>query len=262
MIRILQLTDLHLLEDRHGRLKGIPTHDSLDDVLRFIESEPIDFDHLIVTGDVSHDGGSESYGRARELLGPFLTDGHLIPGNHDLRAGMRATWPDAFETAEGPIIFSRESAGWRLIGLDTLIEGEVAGRIDPDQLDWLSRELTDHADQLTVLFMHHPPVSVNCEWLDEIGLEQPALFAGLIADNPQLRLICTGHVHFEFEGLLGECVVATSPSTSVQFEPSGGEPKYVAVPPGFRLIELDGNEFRTRIVRLPQVKYRPIVEDA
>lgn len=73
--------------------------------------------------------------------------------------------------------------GWRLIGVDTHDtdakigwDGDMeqlrgwnggSGRLLQTQLEWLETELTSHASQPTILFMHHPPTPVGSRWLDD-----------------------------------------------------------------------------------------------
>ena len=60
-VRILQLSDLHLGGDPDTHLHGVPTRETLRGVLEHIRSESVDFDHLIITGDLADDGEVETY---------------------------------------------------------------------------------------------------------------------------------------------------------------------------------------------------------
>ena len=126
-------------------LKGVSMRDSLCAVLDFIVRSRERFDHVVVTGDLVHDGHVDSY-RAARSCSKVAWDGlGVIPGNHDDRARWRARLPDAASTAAEFIAFSMESAGWRLIGLDTLDHGNGFGRVSPAHLDWLRDELSRNA---------------------------------------------------------------------------------------------------------------------
>jgi metallophosphoesterase (TIGR03767 family) len=64
--------------------------------------------------------------------------------------------------------------GLRMIGLDTLCEGGVAGpsangNVDDPQFQWLSAELdaAQQRDELIVVFGHHPIRTLNCDVADE-----------------------------------------------------------------------------------------------
>jgi Icc protein len=159
----------------------------------------------------------------------------------------------------GPLTFSLSVAGWRLLGLDTHLPGQVTGRVDQAQCRWLEQELAAHADQPTLVFMHHPPLPVQSPWLDSIGLEDPEPLVQVLTSAPQVKVICTGHVHHESQHRLGQALVVTTPSTAVQFEPQAEDLTLAALPPGYRVFVLDGPTYRTEVVRLPEVKYVPVL---
>ncbi len=83
--RLVQLTDLHLFADHDATLKGIPTRDCLLDVLKLIAEQETGFEHLIVTGDHTHDELPATYQDVRSLLSPWISRLHIVPGNHDDR---------------------------------------------------------------------------------------------------------------------------------------------------------------------------------
>lgn len=261
-IRVLQLSDLHLFADPSQRLAGVPTRESLIEVRRFIDSQPGSFDHVIITGDFTHDELAETYESVRDILGDWVDRCRIVPGNHDDRGAMRQVFQDLIPTSTGAVTFSFHAGGWRLIGLDTHVPGRVPGRIESEQLDWLRQEFASHAEEPAMLFMHHPPVPVGCSWLDSIGLEEPEELLDLIAANGQVRLVSAGHVHHVFDGEMGHVRVVTTPSTAVQFKPQGDEPIYDHVPPGYRVITLDGETFETEVVRLPELRFPPGERDS
>ena len=258
---ILQLTDLHLISDPQQRLKGVPTRDALLDLLDFvragIETGRWDFDYIVVTGDVAHDEQLPTYEWLREILGDWLPRCRLIPGNHDDRAAIRRVFPELVVEDSSYACFSVETESWRLIGLDSHQPGEVAGQLEPDQLDWLASELECHSAQPTILFAHHPPFQVGSAWLDRIGLRNADALIELIQANPQVRVICTGHVHHEFKDCLGSVDLLTTPSTGIQFRPHEETLICDAIPAGFRTFQLDGDSYRTEVVRLPELRFPP-----
>ena len=257
LTRILQLTDLHLLSEPAGRLRGVPTRDSFRDVLQAVSRNEKELERIVITGDLAHDEQLDTYQQLRELLADWIPRCRLIPGNHDDRAFMRQVFGELIPGESGPVTFSETAGDWRLIGLDSHVKGEVPGRIDADQLEWLSAELSTHADQPTLLFLHHPPIPVGVPWLDRIGLQDPGPLVDLITASPQVRVVSAGHVHHEFSGRIGQAAFYTTPSSALQFRPEGEEPAYLATPPGYRVFELDGERYHTEVVRLPTVDYPP-----
>ena len=263
---ILQLTDLHLMCDPQERLKGVPTRDSLQEVLGFIRTEEEsgrwNFETITITGDLAHDEQLPTYELLRGILGDWLPRCRLIPGNHDNRSAIRQVFPELVIDDSCYACFSVKTGDWQLIGLDSHLPGEVAGQLDAEQLDWLADELQKHSSRPTILFVHHPPFSVRSEWLDRINLQNADQLNGLVQANSQVRVICTGHVHHEFKDHFGQVDLLTTPSTGVQFQPYQETPVYEAIPPGFRIFRLDHDSYQTEVVRLPELKFPPQPADS
>jgi Icc protein len=253
---IIQLTDLHLLRDFAGCLKGVPTWETFREVLGQVRDQAGKFDLMVLSGDLAHDELAETYALLREELGELVPRCRIAPGNHDNRAGLRDMFPEIVPCGEF-LSFQETLGPWQVIGLDTHQPGEVSGRIGQDQLDWLSGQLKQSKDHPTLLFMHHPPISVNSPWLDKIALETPKPLCELIQANPQVRAIATGHVHHVFQGKLSHADVFTTPSTGIQFEPQGEESSYTLDPPGYRIFDLGETGYQTEVRRLPVLRYVP-----
>jgi len=257
-ISILQLTDLHVFREPHGRLKGIPTRELLVDVLQHIRDSGETFNAVVVTGDHTHDELRETYEAVAELLKPWRDRLFQVPGNHDDRTILRSVFSDRIAGAgDARINFSFTRGTWLCLGLDTHVPGSVSGRIDSDQVNWIRAQMQSSTATQVALFMHHPPVSVRSEWMDRIGLEQRELLQELILADTRIRLVCCGHIHHEFQTWLGHAEIVATPSTGIQFSPHGVSATFVAAPPGYRIIELSDAGYETRVIRLPETRYRP-----
>ena len=256
--QILQLSDLHPFADPGERLYGIPTRELLVEVLSHVRASGLHPDHVVVTGDHTHDERPETYAAVRELLGPFLDRLWLLPGNHDDRAGLRSAFADRIPGEGGDrITFSFRAGDWLCLGLDTHLPGSVSGRLGADQVEWIRAQLDEQRPRAAVLFMHHPPVELGLAWLDRIGLEDADLLQDLLAGDPRIRLVCCGHVHHESSNRLGGAEIVTVPSTGLQFSPVSDVAEFVTAPPGYRLIELGADGYSTTVVRLPEARYAP-----
>jgi Icc protein len=258
MFRILQLTDLHVFKDPNALLKGIPTRLLLEDVVRHVLTYGQTFDAVIVTGDHTHDELPESYAAVRELLSPWLHQLFQVPGNHDDRVVMRSVFSDRI-TGYGQdlITFAFEAPNWLGLGLDTHVPGAVPGRIEADQVAWAKQKVADSNAKNVALFCHHPPVLMNSEWMDPLGLEGRELLLDWFQQEPRVRLVCCGHVHHESHSRIGHVDVLTTPSTGIQFSPEGMTPTFVAGAPAYRIVELREDGFLSRVIRLPEIRFRP-----
>ena len=251
MTRILQLTDLHVFSTPGTELKGILTRESLQDLVAHIQAVEQPFDHVIITGDHTHDELPAAYAAVREILSPWSDRLWQVPGNHDDRAVMRQVFSERIPgTSSDPINFRFEAGTWLCVGLDTHVPGAVAGNIDDVQLAWLQQHLATTRCRRVALFFHHPPIAVGSEWMDAIGLNRREKLQDVVRGDDRIRLICCGHVHHEFEFSLGSARVFTTPSTGIQFDPAGDVPNFSTDRPGYRVIELNGDEFTTCVRRL------------
>lgn len=273
MIRILQLTDLHVFAEPGTKLKGVPTLESLQEVVDWIEQQERAFDHIVVTGDHTHDERPESYRAVRAQLERLSGRRWQVPGNHDDRSVLRQVFPEVDQQIEGDdgaafgataadagIRFSFRAGDWHCIGLDTHVPGEVSGRFDAEQERWLSDVLQRSTADQVVLFCHHPPIDVGSVWMDRIGLQQPEWLHNIVARDDRIQAIFCGHVHHDFAGQLHQAAVKAAPSTGIQFDPAGDVPRFAADPPGYRVIELNGTKLTSRVERLSEAKYVPTDE--
>ncbi|MCA9050843.1 MAG: hypothetical protein KDA89_19025, partial [Planctomycetaceae bacterium] len=209
-------------------------------------------------GDHTHDEQPGAYQAVREILGTWHSCLWQVPGNHDDRSVLRAVFRDRVSgDGADPIRFAFEANGWLCLGLDTHLPGEVSGEMTVDQIRWLTTELADSAATRVALFLHHPPVEIGSTWMDSIGLRGRERLQEVAAADDRIRFICCGHVHHEFQTSVAAADVVTSPSTGIQFNPAGTRPNFAADAPGYRVIELLPEQFTTRVVRLPEIKYRP-----
>ena len=244
---IVQLTDLHLTSKEGRRAWRSDVWSNLDRVLAHIGKMSPDL--VVLTGDIANVGNPQTYARLRERLTPWLNQLRLVPGNHDNRAMLRFEFEDRLQGDAHNANFRLELAGFDIIGLDSHRRGRVHGRLGEDQLRWLKGEL-DGRQRPTLLFQHHPSVLVDCWWLDRDRLRDHDRLRDIIADS-SVRAIFCGHVHQEHHGLFAGIDLWTSPSTAYQFKPKTRWPgKVESRSPAYRVIELEGGELRTRVVRL------------
>lgn len=232
-MRVVQLTDTHLLADPVALQKGVATTASLQRVLAYLQTQCPQPDLLLLTGDLSQDESPQSYDRLVDLLAPLQVPSYWIPGNHDHLATMaRCLDRDPLRSAK-----AIHQDGWQLLLLNSSQPGEVGGYLSEASLDWLTQQLNT-CPLPTLIALHHPPCSVQAAWADAIGLANADAFLARIRPHPQVRLVIFGHIHQEFETQMAGITFLGTPSTCHQFKPQVATFALDDRPPGYRWFDL------------------------
>jgi 3',5'-cyclic AMP phosphodiesterase CpdA len=245
-VLLAQLSDLHL----GANWEGVDPRPRLEQVIEAVRLLPNPVDAVVVSGDLTADGGDEDSLLARQLLDRFEAPVHVLPGNHDLRASLRTAFELPGE-GDDPIDYSVEVGELRLVILDSIIPGEDRGALGAEQLRWLDEELGKEPERPAILAMHHPPLTTGIPEWDGINLVAPEreALAEVVGRHPQLRAIVGGHLHRIAASALAGCPVLSAPSTYLQiqpdYDPADFEDEDAAFwtdPPGFALhVLLDGD---------------------
>jgi 3',5'-cyclic AMP phosphodiesterase CpdA len=244
-VLLAQLSDLHLGAD----WEGVDPRPRLEQVIEAVRALPNPVGAVVVTGDLTADGGVEDSLLARQLLDRFDVPVHVLPGNHDLRASLRSAFGLPGEE-DDPIDYTVEVGALRLVVLDSIVPGEDRGALSAAQLRWLDGELGKEPQRPAILAMHHPPLATGLPEWDAINLVAPErqVLAEVVSRHPQLRAIVGGHLHRVAASALAGCPVLSAPSTYLQllpdFDPPDFEDEDEVVwtgPPGYALhVLLDG----------------------
>jgi Icc protein len=253
VVRVVQLTDTHLCHEDGGTLLGMDTDHSLQAVIDLAKREHRGINVLLATGDLSDGGAEAAYQRLMGYLTQFDCASFWLPGNHDDRSSMEAV-------TTGSDSLSREIriGDWQILMLDSQVAGEVGGMLGEDELAFLESGLEDAASEglHSLICLHHHPVEIGCEWLDEQIVNDADAFFAVLERFPGAKGVLWGHVHQEIDRSLLGLRLMGSPSTCVQFAPGSAGFKADDMPPGYRWLELhpDG-EIATGISRVLDVKF-------
>jgi Icc protein len=252
-LRVVQLSDIHLVESPEGRVMGVDTDETFHRVLAAVAEEVPEPDLVVATGDLAHDEVRPTYQRLSALLREHghLERCRLVPGNHDTPALLREVFPAGYGDAPaGSACFAEQVGAWRILGLDSHFPGQLGGKVGPAQRAWLGERLAEAVDAPTLLFLHHPPGPIGTPWLDGMAVLEPAPLVEILAAASQLRAVVCGHVHQDTTVSVGGTPLITTPSTCFQFRPGSPKPAFDEEAPAFRVIELEGGRFTTRVVRV------------
>jgi 3',5'-cyclic-AMP phosphodiesterase len=175
-------------------------------------------DAVLITGDITQHGRPAEYARVRELLAPLRMPLHVLPGNHDERTALRAAFaPTDPDAMPGFVQFTARVGGVRVLACDTQEPGRDGGRLCPQRLGWLERQLAADRATPTVVAMHHPPLLTGIEAMDAIGLDTAtrAALDDLLRAAPNVLRVVAGHVHRTMLATAGGRTVFTCPSADV-----------------------------------------------
>jgi Icc protein len=238
--RVVQLTDCHLFADQQRSLRGVATRPRFVTALRDVRRQAPETNLLVFTGDTAHDEASATYECVRDALADWGDRVRIIPGNHDDRAFLGELFPRHGDGPAGRVTFHVSWPDWQVLGLDSQQPGELPGSLGTGQLEWLRARL-EETKSPTLLFVHHPPITVQSPWLDRIGLQDAPALERLLGNHPQVRLVVCGHVHQQATGSLAQATVLTTQAVGPQFRPRTEQLEIDPGPPAFRILELHSN---------------------
>ena len=252
-VRVLQVTDCHILPEEGREAYGTDTYRSLQSVrdaaLAF--SDPPDL--IVATGDLSEDATDESYRRLQGLIHATGLPAYVIPGNHDsLEAiGRSLLSPSIMHVP------TLDAGQWRFVFLNSKVDGAAHGYLAESDLSRLKQALDDASGLSVVACLHHSPVrpcpSTGCHLHNDEELLE------LLRNHTSARLVLAGHAHLESERRIAQTTVLTTPATSSQCAHSQlGDPvdhedfwaSHVFDPSrhGFRMLTLKADgEFETQV---------------
>ena len=234
-VRIIQVTDCHILATAGERLRGMDTRRSFEAVMTAALRENSHTDLLLATGDLAEDGSAAAY---RYLAAHFTASGlptFWLPGNHDDSAQMHTHL-----VGESIRDTRRILAGnWLILLLDSKLAGQVQGRVSEPELDSMDDALRRHPERHALVCLHHQAQQAGSEWIDGKGLENAAQLRERLTQHDNVRGVLWGHVHQEARWQRDGIEWMSTPSTCVQFKPGSREFALDDLPPGYRYLELE-----------------------
>jgi Icc protein len=241
-MRLLQLSDPHLLADPAGVYRDRPPAACLAEALRHGAALAPRPDLLLISGDLCQDESWGGYVCLRRLLEAWPTPVALLAGNHDHPQLLRAAL--GRRAAVAPALL--ETGGCRLALLNSHQAGRTGGALGSRQLTWLAAALQRWAagpSRPLLVAVHHPPLPIGDPFLDAIGLDDGPELLALLRRAPDLVGVVFGHVHQHWQIPLPgreEVPLLACPSTLCGFGPVQPCPLGRAGDPGGRWLEIDG----------------------
>ncbi|HGX94310.1 MAG TPA: 3',5'-cyclic-AMP phosphodiesterase [Candidatus Tenderia sp.] len=235
-LNIAQISDSHLYADLDSGLYGLNSHHALREVVALAAQRQPEL--LLLTGDLVHDETATGYRHLRRAVAPLNAPGLCIPGNHDDLKLMREVFA---EEAGLRCDKSIRLGNWQIILLNSQVAGKVSGYLAQEELDFLELSLTKYPRHHALVCMHHQPVAVGSQWLDQIGLANADQLFAVVDRHPQVKALVWGHVHQAFDEQRNGVRLLATPATCIQFKPKADEFALDLKTPGYRWFRLHQN---------------------
>ncbi|MDD5034308.1 MAG: 3',5'-cyclic-AMP phosphodiesterase [Methylococcaceae bacterium] len=246
-IRIIQITDFHLLADPLQTMMGISTEQSLLQVIDLAWRNHPQTDLILMTGDLVQEPGVATYTRLKKRLEMLPVPCYCLPGNHDQSDLIRTALAGDNIAYPAQILLD----GWQIVCLDSTLPDDPGGFLAEAQLAILEAKLLEQPERHALVCLHHSPLPTGTEWLDTMTLSNAEAFFALIERFPRVKAVVYGHIHQAMEVTHNELLLLGCPSTCFQFKQGSADFALDAVPQGYRWIDLypDGS-IRTGVVRM------------
>jgi Icc protein len=235
VVRLVQVTDCHILATAEDRLYDMNTRHSFEAVNRAAVDNNSDLDLVLATGDLSQDASAASY---QYLAGQFVENGlplFWIPGNHDDESVMR-------EHLRGSCIYAARQVlvgNWQIVLLDSTIPGEFGGCVSPRQLEFLDSALRAHPERHALVCLHHQALASGSAWIDGgKGLQQSEQLVAALKSQATVKAVLWGHVHQQAHHRIDGIEWMSTPSSCIQFKPGSMTFAIDDLAPGYRHLSL------------------------
>jgi len=253
--RVIQITDPHLFADESMDLVGMNCQEGLEDVIELVKEHEETIDCVLCTGDIAQDASQDAYNRFAAHINELDAPQLWIPGNHDILASMEQALSKKKEALEKTL----KLGNWGIIMLNSCVEGHIYGMLSQQELVHLKAELDQmqNEDLHVLVAVHHNPVPVNAEWLQNHSLQNTNDFFDIIDGFENIRAVVFGHIHQDFKISRKKVLMLGAPSTSIQFHPEHDYFSLDKENPGYRWLSLHGDgTVGTSVRRVVGKKYK------
>ena len=104
--------------------------------------------------------------------------------------------------------------------------------------------------------LHHHPVSIGCDWLDEQKVSNADTLFSVLDEFTHVRGLLWGHVHQQIDQQRNGVKLMATPSTCIQFAADSADFKLDRLSPGYRWLDLQENgDIETGVSRVSGVVF-------
>ena len=252
-IKVIQITDTHIMDDGAPSFDGFDTSASLGQVIKKIKKNESDADCILLTGDLVHEATKSSYQKLADHLSSLTVPLLSLPGNHDV--------PDLMDYVMGANGYDTgktlKIGKWLIVLLNSCVIGEHRGELSAEELVFLQTTLKANPEHHCLIALHHHPVSVHSSWMDSMILSNADEFLAIVDEFDSVRGIIWGHIHQEFTTIRNNVTYLGTPSTCLQFKPGSDVYAVDKKPPAYRKLALkDDGSLDTKVIYLSNKNYK------
>jgi len=212
---IAQISDTHLILEGPGSAERIADFEAVIADINTLDPAP---DVIVHTGDIVHNGRPDEYAAAAEILQRARVPVHVMAGNKDHRANLRAAFAGGgFLPGDSTFIdYAIDAYPVRLLMLDTVNSESKKGDFCTERLARLAVLLRSDSAKPVAVFTHHPPfeVLVGPERFHFDDLGAMGQLAAALDAHGQVIALFSGHVHRPTMGRVGRIPAVVMPSVA------------------------------------------------
>jgi 3',5'-cyclic-AMP phosphodiesterase len=207
----VQISDSHIGFNKPANPDVLGTLRAAIEKINALESPP---DFLIHTGDLTHLAKASEFDDLNQVLkSSRQTQVFYVPGEHDVTGDDGRQYLQRFgKGTSGQGWHSFDHRGVHFVGLNNVVQLEGLGRIGPEQLDWLSKDLIAVPSSTPlVIFAHIPLWSIYPDWGWGTADSEQAL--ALLKRFGSVTVL-NGHIHQAMQKVEGRVTFHTAMSTA------------------------------------------------
>lgn len=242
MIKIIQITDIHMLSSEDADLYGVNPFLLLNKAIEKIRQIE-DIDCLIITGDIANKGEFDAYIIVNKIVSSLNFPIYWLQGNHDFSEVMLQVSNKV--TIQSDKSFIIKNTKFLLLQSVMRDEGDLSsnkarGYLFDYEMSFHKRELEENDFENCIIALHHPPVLSN-SWADRRILDNRLEFISLIEKFPKVKGVLYGHQHIAQHTIVNDINYICSPPTSFHYDPNGAKFSILKDKQGFGIIDIYNN---------------------
>jgi 3',5'-cyclic AMP phosphodiesterase CpdA len=217
----VQISDSHIGFNKAANQDVTGTLKVAIDKINALPAKP---DLLLHTGDITQSSKASEFDTAQQIVkGARVGQTLYVPGEHDTAIDDGALYRERFgKGTVGNGWYSFDHKGVHFIGLNNVLQIDAMGKLGPDQLSWLKKDLAAlPASTPIVIFAHIPLWMVYPQW--GWGTQDGAEALSYLKRFGSVTVL-NGHIHQIVQKIEGNVAFHTATSTAFPQPAPGSAP--------------------------------------